>query len=85
MDMKEIGKNLKELRQMNEYSTYDVEELTGIKHQNISRYENGQNEPSILQCVKLADLYNCSLDELIFGTAEVKRNINVSIQNNFYK
>jgi transcriptional regulator with XRE-family HTH domain len=36
-----------------------------ISHQNISRWESGQVLPSIDFCVKLADFYGITLDELV--------------------
>ena len=65
MEMLEIGKNLKQIRLERGFSTYDVEKTTGIKHQNLSRWENGQNVPSILQCISLAECYGVSLDVLL--------------------
>ena len=40
-------------------------ELTGIKQQNISRWEAGKNLPNIEECVKLADFFGISLDEFV--------------------
>ncbi len=37
----------------------------GTSHQNISRWENGDVLPSIDYCVKLADFYGITLDELV--------------------
>lgn len=37
----------------------------GTSHQNICRWENGDVLPSIDYCVKLADFYGITLDELV--------------------
>ena len=42
-----------------------LSELTGIKQQNISRWEAGKNLPNIDECVRLADYFGLSLDEFI--------------------
>ena len=46
-------------------SILEVEKATGIKNQNISRWERGEVLPSIDFCVKLADFYGVTLDELV--------------------
>jgi len=40
-------------------------ELIGVTHAAISFWENGVNIPNILDCWKIADIFNISIDELI--------------------
>lgn len=42
-----------------------VEAETGISNVNLSRWENGKVLPNIDFCVKLADYYGITVDELI--------------------
>lgn len=42
-----------------------VADETGITQQQLSAYERGETLPSILSLVKLADLYDVSLDYLV--------------------
>ncbi len=42
----------------------EVELRTGIDNGNLSRYERDLNFPSIELCIKLANLYSITLDEL---------------------
>ena len=63
--MRDYGKELKYQREINHYSQSEVAKLTGIKQQNISRWENNQAVPSIEHCEILADFYHISIDELI--------------------
>lgn len=63
--MRDYGKELKYQRESNNYSQSEVAKRTGIKQQNISRWENNQAVPSIEHCEMLADFYGISLDELI--------------------
>ena len=39
--------------------------MIGTSHQNINRWEKGEVIPNIDFCVKLADFYGISLDELV--------------------
>ena len=68
--MKEIlkpnyGEALKEQREKLGLSQSMLAKRINTSHQNVSRWESGQVLPSIDFCVKLADLYDISLDELI--------------------
>ncbi len=63
--MRNYGKELKYQRESNNYSQGEVAKRTGIKQQNISRWENNQAVPSIEHCEMLADFYGISLDELV--------------------
>ncbi len=56
---------LKEQREKLGLSQSMVAKKIGTSHQNISRWESGKILPNIYFCIKLADLYNISLDELV--------------------
>ena len=75
--MKNYGKEFKYQRESSGYSQRDLAKLTGIKQQNISRWENNQAIPSIENCEILADFYGITLDELV-GRDERKGNINAT-------
>lgn len=66
MTMKEIGENLKQIREEHNKSVYDIEKDIGISHVSQYKWEQGKNEPSIISCIKLAEYYGISLDSLIF-------------------
>ena len=57
-------KNLVELRKMNKLTQREVAEHLGISQPSYIRYENGRSEPTIENLVKLADLFDVSLDYL---------------------
>lgn len=60
-----IGEALKEQRQKAGLTQSQLAKETGIKQQNISRWENNTHIPDVLQCVKLAKYYDISIEELI--------------------
>ncbi len=66
------GQQLKNQRKLTGVSQQKVAQATQISQQAISDYENDKNEPTISTCVKLADFYGISVDELIGH--EVKKN-----------
>ena len=63
--MKNIGDELKTQRIISKKSLRQVEKDTGISIASLSRWENGIVSPSIEFCIKLADYYGITLDELV--------------------
>ena len=59
------GEALKEQREKLGLTQTMVAIKINTSHQNVSRWESGKVLPSIDFCVKLADLYDISLDELV--------------------
>lgn len=59
------GEALKYHREISGLSQHQLSKQTGIKQENICRWERGENLPNIDFCVRLADFYHISLDELI--------------------
>ena len=65
MTMKDIGKEIRYHREANVYTQSSLAAATGISQQKISYIESGKHPPSLDICIRLADLYGISLDELI--------------------
>lgn len=63
--MLNYGEALKYQRTIRNKTLVEVENATGISNENLSRWENNKNIPNIDFCVKLADYYDISIDELI--------------------
>ncbi len=63
--MLDYGEALKYQREINNLSQSQLSKQTGIKQENISRWEKGAVLPNIDFCVQLADFYGITLDELI--------------------
>ena len=63
--MRKYGIDLKYQREVHGVSQSLLSKETGIKQQNISRWENDEAIPSIANCEILADYYGITIDELI--------------------
>ena len=63
----EIGKKLKEARQMSGLTQENVAEKLNVSRQTISNWETEKFYPEILYVLQLSDLYQVSLDELLKG------------------
>ena len=57
-----IKNNIKELRQNANLSQSKLAKELGTSQANLSRWEKGLNEPSILECWKIADFFGVSID-----------------------
>ena len=57
-------KNLIELRKLHRLTQRQVASALGIAQPSYIRYENGQSEPTIENLIKLADLFDVSIDFL---------------------
>ena len=63
--MKNISEFLKYQREISGLSQTALAKETNISQQKISYYESGKHSPPIEDCIKLADFYGISLDELV--------------------
>lgn len=60
-----IGEELKFQREKRGLSQNALAKETGLPQQKISYYESDKHSPPIEFCVRLADFYGISLDELV--------------------
>lgn len=63
-------KNIYELRKLNHFTQREVAQRLGISQPSYIRYENGSAEPTLENLVKIADLYDVSVDFLL-GRKEI--------------
>lgn len=64
-EFKNLSKNLSEMRKIYGLTQKQVAEKLGIKYQSYQAYEHGTTLPSLGNFVKLADLFDVSLDSLL--------------------
>ncbi|MDE6211734.1 MAG: helix-turn-helix domain-containing protein [Clostridia bacterium] len=63
--MNKLGKALKYQRKINKLSQRELGKYVGVSANVVSRWEVGDNLPSIYILIALADYYEISLDELV--------------------
>ncbi|MBR1867114.1 MAG: helix-turn-helix transcriptional regulator [Clostridia bacterium] len=68
--MKIFEKNLIELRKTNKFTQRQMAEKLGITQPSYIRYENGTSEPKQEILVKIADIFDVSIDFLL-GRADI--------------
>ena len=63
----ELGNKLCELRKKAGLSQEELSEKLDVTRQTISNWENGKSLPDIVSIIRMSDLYDVSLDELLKG------------------
>ncbi|HYE55330.1 MAG TPA: helix-turn-helix transcriptional regulator [Chitinophagaceae bacterium] len=83
-----LGKNLRHLREAKKLKQKDMEPLVGIKASTWSNYENGFSKPSIDDVVQFSKFFGVSLDELVLHDLRAKADpstIRPSRKNKLYQ
>lgn len=57
--------SLKKIREVAKMTQAELAEKIGVSRQSIVRYENGNCEPRASELSKMAEVLNCSVDELL--------------------
>lgn len=63
--MQNIGKNIRKLRMKQQMSQDDIAPRLNICRQTLSNYETGKRLPDLDMLVKLADIFDVSIDALV--------------------
>ena len=75
---KAFGLALKEVRKAQGITLRKMSEDIEIPNPTINRYENGQNIPSLLQAIKIANYYHISIElMLILGMTALIENVDI--------
>lgn len=69
--------NLRQRRRAANMSQKDLGDKLNVVQATIASWERGRNEPSIAMLIKLADIFDCTLDELV-GHTELSHNLEES-------
>ena len=66
MDLKHtLGERLRNFRKENGYSQSHLANILGIERSTYTYYETGKTVPVVFDLMRLADLYNTTLDDLL--------------------
>jgi len=72
--MKSLGKTLKELRDIQQFTLRQVEEATGISNAYLSQLENDKiSKPSANVLYKLSNIYNVELNTLLAAAGIIEK------------
>lgn len=64
-DKVNLSNNVKKIRKLKKLTLKETAKKTGVSHQMISQIETGKKRPSLETLIKIADAFDCSLDDLV--------------------
>ncbi|MCC4382381.1 helix-turn-helix domain-containing protein [Limosilactobacillus reuteri] len=65
-----LAHNLADFRNKHNWTIEEIAEKIGVSRQAIAKWENGASMPDIINCAKLANLYDVPIDELLYFNGE---------------
>ena len=77
----EIYTKLKEARTRAGLIQEEAAERISVSRQTISNWENGKSLPDIVSVMKMSDLYQVSLDELLKGDQKMQEKLEKDVKN----
>ena len=60
-----FGDNLKRVRKIRKISQEDLAEKLGVSRQSVSKWETGENYPSMTNIMSLCTIFKCNINELV--------------------
>lgn len=78
---KEIGINLRYLRERKKLSVKEVSAALEISPKTYYHYEHGYREPNLGMLINMANFFNCSLDDLVSNSAGGKVDSTISFES----
>jgi transcriptional regulator with XRE-family HTH domain len=65
----EIGSRILQLRRARRWTQQDLAQRLGVKVERISRLENGHSVPTVVELLRLSEIFGLDVDELARGQA----------------
>lgn len=78
-NMKETASRIRDLRKIHRYTQEQAAELLGIDRRSLSYIENAARGCSLDLLLRIADIYNVSLDYLVLGEGRDYRAFKASL------
>ena len=78
-----LNEKIYEYRKLNRWSQEELADKLEVSRQTISKWEVGKNIPELEKLIKLAELFNITVDELVKDNIEIihKGNVNNLIED----
>ena len=73
--MTTFGEKLRQERSKRGWSQEELAEKLYVSRQSVSKWENGQNYPSIEIIIKISDLFGLTIDELLRSDEELTQKV----------
>ena len=70
-----IYQNLRELRRISGLTQEEVANRIGLTRQAISSYESGRTQPDLSMLIKLAEIYQTDISDILYGSNQTQRKL----------
>ena len=70
--MRDIGKNIRELRIRKNMTQDDLAEKLFVTRQTVSNYETGKSRPDVEMLLKIGEVLDADLQHLIYGPEKLR-------------
>ena len=71
----ELSNVIKNYRKLNNWSQDELADILNVSRQSVSKWESDKNYPSLDILVVMSDLFGVTLDQLVKGDIELKKQI----------
>lgn len=75
-----LGERLRALRKQRRFNAELLATSCGVKAGAYRRWERNETEPSVSQAIQLAQVYQMTLDEMLFGSGEGGSVVSVDVE-----
>ena len=75
-----LGERLRRLRKERHFSAELLASSCGVKAGAYRRWERNETEPSVSQAIKLAQVYQMTMDEMLFGSGDGGSVVSVDVE-----
>ena len=72
--MRDIGKNMRQAREKKGYNQEELAQLLFVTRQTVSNYETGRSHPDVETLVRLSQLLDVEVTDLIYGPQQARPN-----------
>ena len=76
MDLEKTGKFIAELRKEKNMTQQDLADLIPVSREAVSKWERGKSCPNNQILIKFSEIFNISIEELIYGERKNNTNLN---------
>lgn len=70
--MQKFGAKLRTLRMKRELTTRELGDMLDVDQSYITRMENGKRHPNVVMAIKIADIFNVTVDQLVRDEIELQ-------------
>lgn len=84
VDYKAVGLRIKTLRLKNNIYQTELAKNIGVSQTHMSNIESGRAGLTLENLVKMTNIFNCGIDDIVFGEEKAKKETQTNISGEFH-